>query len=144
MANHIGKTNKIACINHDGSVNISFMHSMPGSNFITKLSLSMPSHPNNGNITSSCSDILSLQGIVSNVIAYLPWRQQYLTCHLVSKVWCAAADEDRTEPITLRVEDRDPCQTWRFPEKYHLKGKEFKDSSFPLWRVPVMPDKVAS
>jgi hypothetical protein len=90
------------------------------------------------------STTLSLQGVVSNVIAYLPWKQQFLTCRLVSKVWCAAVDEDRTEPITLHVEDRDPCQTWRFPEKYHLKGKEFKDSSFPLWRVSVMPDMVAS
>lgn len=67
-----------------------------------------------------------------------------LSCRLTSKVWCAAVDEGRTESITLHVEDRDHFQTWRFPEKYHLKGKDFKENNFPLWCISTLPDQIAS
>lgn len=93
--------------------------------------------------SSSISSALYVQGIVSHIIGFLPWKQQ-VYCRLVSKTWCLAVDEERNEPIALHVQDKDALLTWRFPEQYRLTGKEWKEKSFPLWRLPSIPNSIAS
>jgi hypothetical protein len=44
---------------------------------------------------------LSIDLIVSNIVGYLPWREQVLSCRRVSKLWCQAA---RNAPMRVLLQ----------------------------------------
>lgn len=88
--------------------------------------------------TSVIDSALTCKDITTNIISYLPMKEQIKSCMFVSIFW---RDVINTLPLTIRIEDRNKHQLWEYDPILNVSsdGSLNNEVHCPLYSIDVLP-----